>query len=141
MLIEIIIASISVFITVFGALKKNRVLFNTGYFVFGILVVVSELRFYAAEANLLNLANAFLWGIQASLAIPNKLPYDGSKLAKSAAIKVYTCLALVNLYGFILAQNTPEIPEMASYFHLLLAILPVIPIALVLGDKLEITAE
>ena len=76
--------------------------------------------------------------IQSSLALPNKLPYNGSKLAKSAAIKIYICLTLINLFGIYIVRVS-EVPDVAQYFHLILAILPLVAIYLVLNNKVEVT--
>ena len=48
MLPQIIIASICILITLYGVFKKNRVFFNLGYFIYGLIVVFSEivLKFY-----------------------------------------------------------------------------------------------
>ena len=94
--------------------KKSSAFFNLGYFLFGLVVVASEFSFAKDPAILaIHLAAAFMWLIQISLAIPNKLPYDGysfgqnGKLAKSAAVKIYppfsrNCVSLINLFGFYL---------------------------------------
>ncbi|MDA0937089.1 MAG: hypothetical protein O2878_08190 [Bacteroidetes bacterium] len=140
MLPQIIIASICILITLYGLVKKNRVFFNLGYFLYALIVIGSEFNFYAQSQEPLHIAAAFLWLIQASLAIPNKLPYDGSKLAKSAAVKIYTCLALINVFGIYIVRIS-EVPEFVQYFHIILAILPFVPMYLVLTDKIEITAE
>ena len=81
-----------------------------------------------------------MWLIQISLAIPNKLPYDGSKVAKSAAVKIYVCLSLINLFGIYIVRVS-DVPDVAQYFHIILAVLPLVPIYLVLNDKIEITQE
>ena len=104
MLPQIIIASICVLISLYGMLKKNRVFFNLGYFLFGLVVVASEFSFFAKDPAPIHLATAFMWLIQISLAIPNKLPYDGSKVAKSAAVKIYVCLSLINLFGIYIVR-------------------------------------
>lgn len=140
MLPQIIIASVCVLISLYGLLKRNRVFFNLGYFLFGLIVVASEFSFFAESQAPIHLATAFLWLIQISLAIPNKLPYDGSKLAKSAAVKIYVCLSLINLYGIYIVRVT-DVPDVAQYFHIILAVLPLVPIYLVLNDKIEITKE
>lgn len=140
MLPQIIIASICVLISLYGLLKRNRVFFNLGYFLFGLIVVASEFSFFAESQAPIHLATAFLWLIQISLAIPNKLPYDGSKLAKSAAVKIYVCLSLINLYGIYIVRVT-DVPDVAQYFHIILTVLPLVPIYLVLNDKIEITKE
>lgn len=140
MLLQIIIASCCVLISLYGLAKRNRVFFNLGYFLFGLIVVASEFSFFAESQAPIHLATAFLWLIQISLAIPNKLPYDGSKLAKSAAVKIYVCLSLINLYGIYIVRVT-DVPDVAQYFHIILAVLPLVPIYLVLNDKIEITKE
>ena len=138
MLIEIIVASLCVLVTLYGVFKKNRVFFNLGYFLFGIIVVASELSFFSQNQQTIHLATAVLWMIQSSLALPNKLPYDGSKLAKSAAIKIYICLTLINLFGIYIVRVS-EVPDIALYFHLTLAILQIVAIYLVLNNKIEIS--
>ena len=140
MLPQIIIASVCVLILLYGLLKRNRVFFNLGYFLFGLVVVASEFSFFAKDPAPIHLAAAFMWLIQISLAIPNKLPYDGSKLAKSAAVKIYVCLSLINLFGIYIVRVS-DVPDVAQYFHIILAVLPLVPIYLVLNDKIEITQE
>ena len=140
MLQQIIIASVCVLISLYGLLKRNRVFFNLGYFLFGLVVVASEFSFFAKDPAPIHLAAAFMWLIQISLAIPNKLPYDGSKVAKSAAVKIYVCLSLINLFGIYIVRVS-DVPDVAQYFHIILAVLPLVPIYLVLNDKIEITKE
>ena len=138
MLPQIIVTTVCLSITLFGVFKKNRVFFNLGYFIFGIIVIVSELSFFSENQETIHLATALIWMIQSSLALPNKLPYDGSKLAKSAAIKIYISLTLINLFGIYIVRVS-EVPDVAQYFHLILAILPLVAIYLVLNNKVEIT--
>jgi hypothetical protein len=138
MLPQIIIASLCILITLIGVLKKNRVYFNIGYFVYGLLVVFSELGFYAENSETIHLAVASLWGIQSVLTIPNKLPYDGGKLAKSAAVKIYSSLAVINLFGAYIVC-TSDIPDFVSYFHIVLAVLPMVAIYMVLNNKVAIS--
>ena len=138
MLQQIIVATICLLLTLYGVFKKNRVFFNLGYFIFGIIVIASELSFFSENQETIHLATAVLWMIQSSLALPNKLPYDGSKLAKSAAIKIYICLTLINLFGIYIVKIS-EVPDVAQYFHLILAVLPLIAIYLILNNKIEIT--
>ena len=140
MLPQIIIASVCVLISLYGLLKRNRVFFNLGYFLFGLVVVASEFSFFAKDPAPIHLAAAFMWLIQISLAIPNKLPYDGSKVAKSAAVKIYVCLSLINLFGIYIVRVS-DVPNVAQYFHIILAVIPLVPIYLVLNDKIEITQE
>ena len=136
---QIIIASICILITLYGVFKKNRVLFNLGYFIYGLIVVFSEIGFYVENKAAIHIATAALWLIQSSLAIPNKLPYDGSKLAKSAAIKIYVSLTIINLFGVFIVMIS-DVPDFASYFHIILAVLPLVAIYLVLNNKVEITS-
>ena len=138
MLPQIIVASICLLITLYGVFKKNRVFFNLGYFIFGIIVIISELGFFSENQETIHLATALIWMIQCSLALPNKLPYDGSKLAKSAAIKIYVSLTLINLFG-VYVVRVSDVPDIAQYFHLILAVLPLVAIYLILNNKVEIT--
>ena len=138
MLPQIIVASTCILITLYGVFRKNRVFFNLGYFVYGLIVVFSEINFYLQSQEIIHIATASLWLIQSSLALPNKLPYDGSKIAKSAGIKIYICLSIINLYGIFIVRAS-DIPGFVSYFHAILAILPVIAIYLILNNKIEIT--
>ena len=138
MLPQIIVASTCILITLYGVFRKNRVFFNLGYFVYGLIVVFSEINFYLQSQEVIHIATASLWLIQSSLALPNKLPYDGSKIAKSAGIKIYICLSIINLYGIFIVRAS-DVPDFVSYFHVILAILPIIAIYLILNNKIEIT--
>ena len=134
MLPQIIIASLCILITLIGVLKKNRVYFNIGYFVYGLIVVFSELGFFAENQDMIHLAVASLWVIQSVLTIPNKLPYDGGKLAKSAAVKISSSWVIINLvWAYIVCES--EIPEFVSYFHMVLAVLPLVAIYMVVTNK------
>ena len=139
MLLKLLISALAILITLYGVFKKNRIYFNYGYFIFGIMIVIDQLKLYSESGQDINLALASLWMIQTIIALPNKLPYDGSKLAKSAAVKIYLCLSLVNAFGAFYATKVDYIPSGAMYGHILLAILPIIAMYLVLNDKIEIT--
>lgn len=138
MLPQIIVASICLLITLYGILKKNRIFFNLGYFVFCLVVFLSELSFFAQNQQSIHIATAILWMIQSSLTLPNKISYDGSKLAKSAAIKIYVSLILINLFGIYIVRVS-DVPDVAQYFHILLAVLPLLSIYLILNNKIKIT--
>ena len=139
MLLKLLISALAILITLYGVFKKNRIFFNYGYFIFGIMIVIDQLKLFSESGQDINLALASLWMIQTIIALPNKLPYDGSKLAKSAAVKIYLCLSLVNAFGAFYATKVDYIPSGAMYGHILLAILPIIAMYLVLNNKIEIT--
>ena len=141
MILKLLISSLAILITLYGVFKKNRVFFNFGYFAFGIMIVIDQLKLYSELGQDINLALASLWLIQTIIALPNKLPYDGSKLAKSAAVKIYLCLSLVNAFGAFYATKVDYIPNGAMYGHILLAILPLIAMYLVLNNMIEITTK
>ena len=141
MILKLLISSLAILITLYGVFKKNRVFFNFGYFAFGIMIVIDQLKLYSELGQDINLALASLWLIQTIIALPNKLPYDGSKLAKSAAVKIYLCLSLVNAFGAFYATKVDYIPTGAMYGHMLLAILPLVAMYLVLNNKIEITTK
>ena len=141
MILKLLISSLAILITLYGVFKKNRVFFNFGYFAFGIMIVIDQLKLYSELGEDINLALASLWLIQTIIALPNKLPYDGSKLAKSAAVKIYLCLSLVNAFGAFYATKVDYIPNGAMYGHILLAILPLVAMYLVLNNMIEITTK
>jgi hypothetical protein len=141
MILKLLISSLAILITLYGVFKKNRVFFNFGYFAFGIMIVIDQLKLYSELGQDINLALASLWLIQTIIALPNKLPYDGSKLAKSAAVKIYLCLSLVNAFGAFYATKVDYIPNGAMYGHILLAILPLVAMYLVLNNMIEITTK
>lgn len=139
MLIKIIITLLAVLITLYGVYKKDRVFFNTGYFITGIMITFDQLVIFSETSDISNLALAALWMIQASLALPNKLAYDGSNMAKSAAIKIYSTLSIINLIGVYYVVTDSYVPNEVMYVHILLAVLPLVSIYLVLSNKIAIT--
>ena len=136
--IKIIISALVILVSLYGLIKKNRVFFNTGYFVFGLMVVLDQFLLFNESGEVLHLALASLWLIQWTITLPNKLAYDGSKIAKSASIKINLVLSIINFFGAYYAQTAPEVPEGAAYGHLLLATLPLIVIYFVVSNKIEI---
>ena len=136
--IKIIISALVILVSLYGLIKKNRVFFNTGYFVFGLMVVLDQFMLFNESGGVLHLALASLWLIQCTITLPNKLAYDGSKIAKSASIKINLVLSIINFFGAYYAQTAPEVPEGAAYGHLLLATLPLIVIYFVVSNKIEI---
>ena len=80
-MIMMIVVLLGVLVTLYGVFTKNRVLYNVGYFVFGIVVVWDQLGLFAESNNAENLAMAALWLIQAIVTIPNKVNYDGSTVS------------------------------------------------------------
>ena len=139
MIVKLLISSLAILVTLYGVFKKDRVFFNIGYFVFGVMVVIDQISLYSVTGLDLHLALASLWLIQTIIALPNKLPYDGSKLAKSAAVKINLCLSVINAFGAYYVTKVDYAPDEAMYGHLLLAILPLVAIYLVLNNKIEIT--
>lgn len=139
MLIKVIITLIAVLITFYGLLKKNRVYFNVGYFVTGIIITIDQLVLFFQNSATIHMAVAALWSIQTLLAIPNKLPYDGSKLAKSAAIKIFATYSIINGFGVYYVLAVDYIPNEAMYSHLLFALLPLFSSYLILSNKIKIT--
>ena len=103
-------------------------------------VFVAEINQYLDIQSFSHLLFAILFLIQAILSVPNKLPYDGGKLAKSAAIKIFSCLALINLIGVLVPYTSPA-PTVTYYLHSVMAIYPVVAMFLVLTNKIPVTEE
>lgn len=138
--LEIILIVLFVLITFIGVLKRNRVLFNLGYFLYGLSVFVVELQMYYDILSFSHLLFAILFLLQAILSIPNKLPYDGGKLAKSAAVKIYSCLSIINLVGILVPYTSPA-PNITFYLHLVMAIFPMIAVVMILTNKIPLSSE
>lgn len=137
---EILIVIVFVLLTTYGVLRRNRIFFNLGYFLYGLSVFVAEINQYLDIQSFSHLLFAILFLIQAILSVPNKLPYDGGKLAKSAAIKIFSCLALINLIGVLVPYTSPA-PTVTYYLHSVMAIYPVVAMILVLTNKIPVTEE
>lgn len=137
---EILIVIVFVLLTTYGVLRRNRIFFNLGYFLYGLSVFVAEINQYLDIQSFSHLLFAILFLIQAILSVPNKLPYDGGKLAKSAAIKIFSCLALINLIGVLVPYTSPA-PTVTYYLHSVMAIYPVVAMFLVLTNKIPVTEE
>ena len=104
---EILVVVFFVLLTTFGVVRRNRIFFNLGYFLYGLSVFAAEINQYLEIQSFSHLLFAILFLIQAILSVPNKLPYDGGKLAKSAAVKIFSCLALINMIGVLVPYTSP----------------------------------
>ena len=137
---EILAVIAFVLLTTYGVVRRNRMFFNLGYFLYGLSVFIAEINQYIDIQSFSHLLLAILFLIQAILSLPNRLPYDGGKLAKSAAVKIFSCLALINLIGVLVPYTSPA-PEVTYYLHSIMAIYPIIAMLLVLTNKIPVTKE
>ena len=94
-----IIAGIPVLVALYGVIRRQRFFFLLGYLLYALIVVPNELGEYMATGSMERLAVAVVWILQAILAFPNKLNYDGSKVFKSFGIKTFLSLAAINIFG------------------------------------------
>ena len=96
-----IIVFILCIITVIYGIKKNRLYFNYGYLIIGLLIIVDQIIIYISF-DPINLALTSLWLIQVILVIPNKLPLtkDGI-IAKSAVPKIMISLSIINFLSLL----------------------------------------
>ena len=93
---------LSIIIVIYGIIKKNRLLFNYGYLIVGLLIIIDQIIIYISSFDPLNLALISLWLVQVVLVIPNKLPpltRDGNVIAKSAIPKIMVSLSIINFFG------------------------------------------
>ena len=130
----IIIAVLIALISVVGLAKKNRELFLTGYFVYGLLVFGAETNEFISNENTTSLFVGFLWLIQAVLALPVRAKYD-SETVKKDRIKTCVCFSLINLTGVLVPDISPA-PEVTLYIHLVMSVLPLIVIYLLSSGKI-----
>ena len=130
----IIIAVLIALISVVGLAKKNRELFLTGYFVYGLLVFGAETNEFISNENTTSLFVGFLWLIQAVLALPVRAKYD-SETVKKDRIKICVCFSLINLTGVLVPDISPA-PEATFYIHLVMSVLPLVVIYLLSSGKI-----
>ena len=130
----IIVAVLIALISVIGLAKKNRELFLTGYFVYGLLVFGAETNEFILKDNTTSLFVGFLWLIQAVLALPVRAKYD-SETVKKDRIKTCICFSLINLTGVLVPDISPA-PEVTIYIHLVMSVLPLVVIYLLSSGKI-----
>ena len=132
---------LSIIIIIYGIIKKNRLLFNYGYLIVGLLIIIDQIIIYMSSFDPLNLALISLWLVQVVLVIPNKLPpltRDGSVIAKSAIPKIMVSLSIINFFGAYYASTVDYIPEIEIYGHIILGLFPVAPAYFILTGKIDI---
>ena len=130
-----------IIIIIFGIIKKNRLFFNYGYLIVGLLIIIDQIIIYISSYDPLNLALISLWLIQVILVIPNKLPpltKDGSVIAKSAIPKIMVSLSIINFFGAYYASTVHYIPDIAVYGHIILGLFPIAPAYFILAGKIDI---
>ena len=141
MIIKSIVSLLCIVVVVYGMLKKNRLFFNLGYFVFGIFIVYDQLSLFMESNDIIHLSLASLWLIQVALTYPNSLPpltRDGSIIAKTAVPKIMICLSIINFFGAYYVTLVDYIPNEAMYGHILLGLFPLFPAYMILSDKIDI---
>ena len=139
--IKTLIFSLCIMIIIYGIIKKNRLFFNYGYLIVGLLIIIDQIIIYISSYDPLNLALISLWLIQVILVIPNKLPpltKDGSVIAKSAIPKIMVSLSIINFFGAYYASTVDYIPDIAIYGHIILGLFPVAPAYFILTGKIDI---
>ena len=139
--VKTLIFSLCIIIIIFGIIKKNRLFFNYGYLIVGLLIIIDQIIIYISSYDPLNLALISLWLIQVILVIPNKLPpltKDGSVIAKSAIPKIMVSLSIINFFGAYYASTVDYIPDIAIYGHIILGLFPVAPAYFILAGKIDI---
>ena len=139
--IKTLIFSLCIMMIIYGIIKKNRLFFNYGYLIVGLLIIIDQMIIYISSYDPLNLALISLWLIQVILVIPNKLPpltKDGSVIAKSAIPKIMVSLSIINFFGAYYASTVDYIPDIAIYGHIILGLFPVAPAYFILAGKIDI---
>ena len=139
--VKTLIFSLCIIIIIFGIIKKNRLFFNYGYLIVGLLIIIDQIIIYISSYDPLNLALISLWLIQVILVIPNKLPpltKDGSVIAKSAIPKIMVSLSIINFFGAYYASTVDYIPDIAVYGHIILGLFPIAPAYFILAGKIDI---
>tara|TARA_Y100000813_G_scaffold176397_1_gene142287 strand:- start:186 stop:620 length:435 start_codon:yes stop_codon:yes gene_type:complete len=139
-LVKTIIFVTCLLIIFYGIFKKNRIFFNYGYLIIGLMIVFDQIIIYGRSQMAENLALICLWIIQIVLVIPNKLPpltKNGSVVAKSAIPKIMISLIVINFFGAYYSSTVDYIPKIAMYGHIILGLLPIFPAYFILAGKIE----
>ena len=139
--VKTLIFFLCIIIIIYGIIKKNRLFFNYGYLIVGLLIIIDQIIIYTSSYDPLNLALISLWLIQVILVIPNKLPpltKDGSVIAKSAIPKIMVSLTIINFFGAYYALTVDYIPDIAVYGHIILGLFPIAPAYFILAGKIDI---
>ena len=139
--VKTLIFFLCIIIITYGIIKKNRLFFNYGYLIVGLLIIIDQIFIYLSSYDHLNLALISLWLIQVILVIPNKLPpltKDGSVIAKSAIPKIMVSLSIINFFGAYYASTVDYITDIAVYGHIILGLFPVAPAYFILAGKIDI---
>ena len=139
--VKTLIFFLCIIIITYGIIKKNRLFFNYGYLIVGLLIIIDQIFIYLSSYDPLNLALISLWLIQVILVIPNKLPpltKDGSVIAKSAIPKIMVSLSIINFFGAYYASTVDYIPDIAVYGHIILGLFPIAPAYFILAGKIDI---
>ena len=139
--VKTLIFFLCIIIITYGVIKKNRLFFNYGYLIVGLLIIIDQIFIYLSSYDPLNLALISLWLIQVILVIPIKLPpltKDGSVIAKSAIPKIMVSLTIINFFGAYYALTVDYIPDIAVYGHIILGLFPIAPAYFILAGKIDI---
>lgn len=141
----IIIAAIPTALALFGVIRRNRMLLLLGYFIYALIVIPNELMTYMANGEMAHLGYAFLWTLQAILAFPDRLNFDGTKVFKFFGIKALLSLSAVNVFGVLLIQAMPASLELTEttktivqIYHGILALLPILGVILMTTDRIPV---
>jgi len=144
----VVVAGIPTLLALYGVIRRKRMFFLLGYFLYSLIVIPNEIMTYAANGEIAHLSYAFLWFVQAVLAFPNKLNYDGTKVFKSFGVKVFLSLSAVNLFGILLIQAMPvslELTEtsknIAELYHAVLALLPLAGLFLMSTNRIPVSSN
>ena len=138
--IKIIIFTLCILMVLYSIIKKNRIYFNYGYLISGLLIIFDQISIYIENLDPINIAIACLWFVQVVLVIPNRLPQltkDGSIVAKSAVPKIMISLSIINFFGAFYASQVDYIPLTAVCGHIILGLLPIFPAYFILAGKIE----
>tara|TARA_B100000886_G_scaffold334051_1_gene289003 strand:+ start:2526 stop:2963 length:438 start_codon:yes stop_codon:yes gene_type:complete len=140
-IIKIVIFTACILTVFYSIFKKNRILFNYGYLITGLVIVLDQAVIFYDTSSTENLALICLWIIQIVLVMPNRLPpltKAGSVVAKSAIPKIMISLSIINFFGAYYSHQVNYIPDFAMYGHIILALIPIFPAYYILADKIEI---
>tara|TARA_Y100000385_G_C12634524_1_gene442729 strand:- start:33 stop:461 length:429 start_codon:yes stop_codon:yes gene_type:complete len=129
---------IPVLVSCYGLLKKQRFFFLLGYALYSLIVIPAEIYSFVSSGENLHLIVAAIWIAQLTVAFPNKLKYDGTKLFKIFAFKTFLALIIINLIGIFVVLNDPFVNNVCIYYHGILAFLPLVADFILFTNKMPV---
>ncbi|SRR5260221_4811763 len=118
-LVFTIVGGALVLLSAYGAVKRDRRLYMSGFFFYSFLPIIGESMGYSANKAPVHLLMIFIFATQFILQIPDKNLYGRDNLpAVALATKIGLAIIIINAGAAVLIFNlTLGVPAQFGYFH------------------------